>query len=95
MLDALLELKKQRLLFSVQRVEAETSQKAELTDGESVREKEDTEREGKSSDDMDDLQGVKCQAPMEEVRTQFKVCTLHICMKYRVQFTVMGGSELP
>ena len=72
-LDSLLDLKKQRLLLSLQSI---TEDSSGLTDGveqdggggeeeEGEGEREEGGREG--SDGSDDLQGIKCRAPMEEV----------------------------
>ena len=68
LVDALLEVKKQRLLFSLQMVEAEAGQKTESPDGE----REGGEGDGDGSKESEDLQGIKCQAPIEEVEMNFK-----------------------
>ena len=64
--DALLEVKKQRLLFSLETVETEASRKTESPRSGGGGEGEGKEC-GESSEDSDDLQGIKCQAPVEEV----------------------------
>ena len=64
--DALLEVKKQRLLFSLEMVETEAGHKTESPRGGGGGEGERKEC-GESSEDSDDLQGIKCQAPIEEV----------------------------
>ena len=71
-LDGLLDLKKQRLLLSLQSV---TEDPSGFTDGvEQDRRGGEEEGEGEreeggweGSDGSDDLQGIKCRAPMEEV----------------------------
>ena len=77
-LDSLLDVKKQRLLLSLQSVTEESSsltaeqgsrgggEEGEGEEGgrEEI-EREEGEREG--SDDSDDLQGIKCRAPVKEV----------------------------
>ena len=66
-LDALLELKKQRLLFSLQTVETQTGKNTGQSGGGGGEEEGGEKEEECGKDDSDDLQGIKCQAPIEEV----------------------------
>lgn len=79
--DALLDLKKQRLLLSLQPLNRHTSSgetRSPLDDEEQDREEEGGmgggkgERDGSGGEeDSDDLQGIKCRAPLEEVYVQW------------------------
>ena len=78
--DTLLDLKKQRLLLSLQSVGGETAiiddtgQSKHVVEAEKEKEKgEDEEEDEPNVDGDDNLQGIKCQAPMQEVQGISKI----------------------
>ena len=66
--DALLDIKKQRLLLSLQAVGGEPhSGEQPSREGERAEAERRDQESRDSEDESDNLQGIKCQAPMKEV----------------------------